>query len=394
MEIVITQDFYPLIGGAHFWLYEVYKRWPKPIILLTRDYSQAPDLLAEQKAFDVQDHQSVKIKRCIHNIEEINITSSDFIRKTIRNLILLKKIANKHPVRLHVIRSFPEGILAVLFKKLLAKNCEIICYTHGEELLISKTSRQIAMLADWVYRNVDLIIANSRATSEIQTRLFPKRRLGDKSVIIHPGVDYAAYQIPEIKKESLRERWGWPSDTIILATCARMEPRKNHLQVVEAVAQLRNIGIPVAYVIASDGDLKKELIKKVKAHGLTEWVRFTGFLLKSERIEVMASSHLHVMPSVQVGPMIEGFGLVFMEAAAAGIPSIAGDVGGQPEAVLDKRTGFVVDGTKLDMLVEKIKILATNEDLRKKMGKEGKVWAQTNDWARVVERTYNQLGMK
>jgi phosphatidylinositol alpha-1,6-mannosyltransferase len=108
---------------------------------------------------------------------------------------------------------------------------------------------------------------------------------------------------------------------------------------------------------------------------------------EDEKALILAAADIHVMPSVQVGPMIEGFGIVFLEAAAAGIPSIAGNTGGQPEAVLQGETGFVIDGTDLEQIKSAIRCLARDKELRLRMGRAGRCWAKKNDWDRIVERT-------
>jgi phosphatidylinositol alpha-1,6-mannosyltransferase len=391
LDLVVTQDFYPMVGGAHFWLYEVYKKWPFEVILMTKSYCLEKKRCIDQKTYDEQNHQSLSIKRNLEYIEEINFFSFSFLSKLIKNIRSIRQIAKKRHIRIHVIRSFPEGIYSILFKKFYHKKCIVICYIHGEELLISNTSLQLKIISDWVYKNSDLIISNSKSTSKIQDSLFYRGKLEKKRVVIHPGADYEAYQVEKSKIKKMRQEWGWPSNTVILVSCARMETRKNHSLVIEAISELLYKGLQLGYIIAGDGELKETLVKKVEELGTSRYIKFTGYLSETERILTMASAHIHVMPSVKVGPMIEGFGIVFIEAAAAGIPSIAGNIGGQPEAVIDNVTGFVVDGNCKQAIIEKIELLATNEELRKKMGYAGKVWAQENDWAIVMRKTYNSL---
>jgi len=90
---------------------------------------------------------------------------------------------------------------------------------------------------------------------------------------------------------------------------------------------------------------------------------------------------------VQIGEMIEGFGIVFLEAAAAGVPSICGDSGGQTEAVKNGETGLVVDGRDPAIIAAALRTLAVDTELRQRMGRNGRRWAADFDWARVRERT-------
>jgi phosphatidyl-myo-inositol dimannoside synthase len=93
------------------------------------------------------------------------------------------------------------------------------------------------------------------------------------------------------------------------------------------------------------------------------------------------------MPSVQLGEMIEGFGIVFLEAAAAGVPSICGNSGGQMEAVRDGETGIVVDGRESANIATALRQLAREPQRRAQMGRNGRVWAEGFDWQRVCART-------
>jgi phosphatidylinositol alpha-1,6-mannosyltransferase len=105
----------------------------------------------------------------------------------------------------------------------------------------------------------------------------------------------------------------------------------------------------------------------------------------------MALADIHIMPSITYGEVLEGFGIVFLEAAAAGIPSIAGNTGGQAEAVVDGRTGFVVDGTNVETIANAIRQLAENRQLRHEMGEYGRRWASAHEWQTLVDKTSQMI---
>jgi phosphatidylinositol alpha-1,6-mannosyltransferase len=204
-----------------------------------------------------------------------------------------------------------------------------------------------------------------------------------KVVCIHPGVDSAAYSRPAGELIEKRLKLGWPPGTFVVTTIARMEARKNQASVINTIAALRQKGVPVAYVCVGDGEEREKLQALVEARGLGRWVHFPGTLSEEEKIVTYGASDLYVMASIQSGQTTEGFGIVFLEAAAAGVPSICGNVGGQPEAVLHGKTGLVVDGRKLDDLESTIHSLISDPARRAKMGEAGRKWAQINDWTRV-----------
>ncbi len=384
MNILLSFDFFPKIGGAHKWLYEVYKRWPTDVTSLVQDYSDDMQFANDQKFFDSNDHGRLSIERYDLLIEDINILNFLFIKKIFNIFNKLKKCIKNDTARIHCIRAFPEGIPAILVKKLSGKKIKVITYVHGEEILIAQESRQLSFIAKWVYQNSDLVIVNSRSTQ----RLLDSFSISGPVKMIHPGVDTKSFKIEEDRIKKFRNKFTWPEDTVILCTMARMEPRKNHIKVIQALHTLRQEGFNAAYIIGSDGGEKEYLKKIVRDLNLEEFIAFTGYLSEEERILTFLISDIHVMPSVQKGPMIEGYGIVFIEAAAAGIPSISGNIGGQPEAVLDKKTGLVVDGNDGHAIKNAIKYLIENKEVRIKMGRAGKSWAVKNDWEAIARRTY------
>jgi phosphatidylinositol alpha-1,6-mannosyltransferase len=116
-------------------------------------------------------------------------------------------------------------------------------------------------------------------------------------------------------------------------------------------------------------------------------VRFPGAIPDSEKRLLFAASDIHLMPSVQRGNVTEGFGIVFLEAAAAGIPSVCGKAGGQPEAVRHMQTGIVANGEDLNDVAAAVRRLASDSGLRLQLGEQGRAWAAEHAWDRVVERT-------
>lgn len=384
MDLIISQDFFPKIGGAHKWLYEVYKRWPIKAIALVQDYSHDIPSGEEQKVFDSHNHGLLSIERHDLFIDDVNVFNFGFIKKTVNIFNKLKECIVGDTARIHCIKAFPEGIPAILLKKISDKKIKVITYAHGEEILTANMSRQLSCIAKWVYKKSDLIIANSESTK----KLLESFSLSGPVEIIHPGVDTESFEIAEKKLKEFKAQFNWPVDTIILTTMARMEPRKNHARVIEAVGDLRKEGLNIAYIIGSDGEEKEHLIHLVNDLNLDKFVAFTGYLNEEERVYAFLVSDIYIMPSVKTGPMIEGYGIVFIEAAAAGIPSIAGNVGGQPEAVLDNRTGLVIDGQNIDEIKNAIRYLAENETIRLGMGKAGRTWAKENDWDIIAKKTY------
>lgn len=384
MDILASFDFLPAIGGAHTWMYEQYRRWPTPVHAIAANPALDPRQAELERAFDALDHGALTI----HRLAPVRHPDLLDPRYWVACLRQVRALSSLGPItRLHTLRAFPEGFAALLCKRTLARRAQLVTYAHGEEVLVARTSRQLTWMARSVYAASDLVIANSQGTRQLVAALYPPARI----TCISPGVDANAFAPSAEDVRRYRRTWGWPAGTIVVATVARMEPRKNHAMVLEAVASLRRSGMPIAYFCAGDGEERARLSEKAAALGIHEWVRFPGAISDTEKRLAFAACQVHAMPSIQVGPMVEGFGIVFIEAAAAGVPSVAGNTGGQAEAVKHGETGLIVDGTSLVDVCEALATLARDPERRARMGAMAREWASQHDWARIADAAHAQI---
>jgi phosphatidylinositol alpha-1,6-mannosyltransferase len=387
MDIVVSYDCVPTIGGAHLWLYEVYRRWPGEVSLLTLERSGDPIAGDAPRPCDTETHGALTIFRDAVAVPNVDLADPRCLNRFRLNVRRIRRLAGKGPLQLHSLRAFPEGFTSLLCAWTRRGATRLITYAHGEETLIARSSGQLAWMARRVYAASDLVIANSENTSRLVRELCPVAHI----TCIRPGVEAQAFKLRSEDLCAYRLKWGWPRDTVVLYTVARMEPRKNHAAVIKAVSVLRGEGLPLAYVCGGDGSERGRLVQLATSLGISEWVRFTGAISEEEKKLIFAAADIHVMPSVRAGELIEGFGIVFLEAAAAGKPSICGSDGGQAEAVRDGKTGIVVDGSSDEQLREAIRKLATDTAARAQMGQAGLAWAAEHDWSLVARRTELQV---
>lgn len=382
-DIVLSLDCLPKIGGAHSWLYQVYRRWPAPVSLLTLRSGQQEAEAAAERAFDARDHGALSIIRTLQPVPDINVLSTSCWMVLKQHLAQIRIHAQGRSVRLHALRAFPEGISSWVAKRLSPRRVRLVTYAHGEEISIAGTSRQLAWITRQVYRDSDLIVANSENTRRMILQLCPEAHV----VVIHPGVDAAAFAVSDQQRAAVRAEWGWSPQTTVLATVARMEPRKNQAMVLRAIAKLSSDGMQLGYVCAGTGPEWENLRALANDLGIAEQVLFPGAVSESQKKLIFSAADIHIMPSVQIGEMIEGFGIVFLEAAAAGTPSVCGTSGGQLEAVDHGSSGLAVDGRDLASVSEAIRRLAKDPELRRNMGIAGRRLADVHEWDRVAERT-------
>jgi phosphatidyl-myo-inositol dimannoside synthase len=385
-ELVISLDFVPAIGGAHSWLYEVYRRWSSEVQVVTALAARSEDS-RHRRGVEAQRMGALQVWRMARPIDDINLLDPRCCLRFWSHVRALENLRRGEFARVHALRAFPEGFAGYILRKLHPRRSRLITYAHGEEVLVAHTSRQLSFMAKRVYAESDLIIANSSNTRAAVLDLCPQARV----VCIHPGVDSSAFVRAETEVERYRSQWGWPADTVIICTLGRMEPRKNHVGVLRAVGELRKAGLPVAYVCGGEGPEKAALRKAAGELRLERWVRFTENLSEADKPLLYLSCDIYAMPSIRSGAMIEGFGIVFLEAGAAGLPSVCGNSGGQSEAVVHGRTGLAVDGTCIEEIVAALVSLAGNRALRAEMGEAARRWAARHDWERVLKRTRDEI---
>lgn len=395
-DVVVSFDFPPTIGGAHKWLYELYSRWPTEVSVLTAAYSSDPRESNEQTQFDRGIHNSLRISRRMPVTPNFDALSPGYLARlwkqfsAIRELAALNRGSGFDAATIHALRAVPEGIPALLYCKSRPVRTRLVTFVHGEEVLVSQTSRQLSFLSRKVYEGSDLVIANSENTRKILTDAFPKV----ESVCIHPGVDSKTFRVGESERKKFREKLGWPQESVIVLTLARMEPRKNCSTVIRAIAGLRKENLPVTLVCAGDGPDRLELQKLAVNLGISQWVQFPGVVSEVDKPHLFASADIFAMPSISVGQMIEGFGIVFVEAAAAGLPTICGVTGGQQEAIAHGKSGLAVDGASVDAVADAIRRFANDKELRRRFGEEGLRLAEEHDWRVLVQRVRAEVALR
>lgn len=171
----------------------------------------------------------------------------------------------------------------------------------------------------------------------------------------------------------------------VVGCVSRFVPRKGQHLLLDAVAELRSEGTALDVVMAGAGRMERRLRRQATRLGVP--VRFVVDPPWDRLPGIYASLDVFAMPcrSRWFGLEVEGLGLVFLEAAACGLPVIAGASGGSPETVIDGETGHVV--ATQDQLVAALRTLTTDGDLRHRMGAAGRARMEADyTWAAVVDR--------
>jgi len=270
----------------------------------------------------------------------------------------------------HCARALPEGVAAMMAQSLGGPG--YVCWAHGEDLASALTSRELTWLTKMVYRRSTAALANSRNTAGMLTALgVPETKIH----IVHPAVDADRFH-PRVDGSAVRRRYAADASDVLLLSVGRLQRRKGHDVAIQAVAALRSRCPNVRYVIAGDGDERQRLERLVGEHHLEGRVFFAGIVADADLPAFYAACDVFLLPNRVDDGDIEGFGIVFLEAAASGRPVIGGDSGGVPEAVERDVTGLLVDGASVEAVADAIAALATSDERRRRMGLAGRVRAQ------------------
>ncbi len=232
-----------------------------------------------------------------------------------------------------------------------------------------------------VYRNAATNIVNSRNTGRLLEALgVPAERIH----VAYPGVDATRFR-PDIEGSDIRRRFAAQGETVLLSV-GRLQRRKGHDLAIRAISRLDR-SAPVQYLIAGDGDERQRLEALARERGVAERVHFLGEVRAADLPRYYAACDIFLLPNrIDTDGDIEGFGIVFLEAASTERPAIGGRSGGVPEAIADGETGVLVSGTDEEELTSAIQRLAASESLRRAMGTAGRQRVRREfTWERAAE---------
>jgi phosphatidylinositol alpha-1,6-mannosyltransferase len=188
-----------------------------------------------------------------------------------------------------------------------------------------------------------LVTAVSRYT---RRRILDWSRIDPDRVRVLPNT-FRPMFAPGPRSEEIREKFGLTGKKLILTVSriSRADDYKGHVRVIDSMSKVRESEPRAVYVVVGDGDARCEFETLTTQRGMTESVRFLGQLGDQDLLSLYRSADVFVMPSTR-----EGFGIVFVEAAAAGLPVIAGNRDGSVDALADGALGRLIDPLSQDQL--------------------------------------------
>ncbi|GGT58263.1 glycosyltransferase family 4 protein [Streptomyces atratus] len=248
----------------------------------------------------------------------------------------------------------------------------MVATTHGHEIWWARTPGPRQMMRR-IGDGVDVVTYLGQYTrARIGPSLGPRARMSR----LVPGVDAEVYRPDAEAGSALRTELGLHGKRVILCV-ARLVPRKGQDMLIRALPLIRREVPDAVLVVVGRGPDEARLRKLAHRHAEGS-VRFVGGKSHTETPQYYAAADVFAMPcrTRKAGLEAEGLGIVFLEAAASGLPVVVGDSGGAPDTVLDGRTGRVVDGTDTAAIAGALTRILLDADQAAEMGAAGRKWAQ------------------
>jgi phosphatidylinositol alpha-1,6-mannosyltransferase len=355
--ILVTELFPPAIGGSSVLFQNIYRRLEGRVTVLT------DSLTASDAASCVEPFRVVRLPM---SAPGWGVLHSGSRSRHLRVASRLRTEACNLAATAHCGRAVPEGIAATIARRFYG-GPRLVCWAHGEELDYVEHSRELRWLQAKVHHSASAIFANSRNTARKLSALgVPAAKI----TVVYPGVDARRFSETGCGRK-LRERLA-PNGEILLLTVGRLQRRKGHDLVVRTLELLKGDFPEMRYVVVGDGEEQDRLQQLAGQLGLRDRIEFVGAVAPDQLPAYYAAADIFVHPNRVDAGEAEGFGIVFLEAAAAGLPTIGGNNGGVPEAIEPGTTGMLVETDDLSELAAAVRTLAMSDSLRRRMGDAGR----------------------
>ena len=283
---------------------------------------------------------------------------------------------------IHSLEAYPTGLLGqILAKRLGLPHILTVHGTYGVHWRIFPLDR-------WAYQKilpqVDVVCPISEGTLGLMSKFFPTQMNQVTVQVILNGNNY----FKKIPQQRALDRT-WP-DTPTLLTVGDIKPRKGIHISLQAFAQVHEQLPSARYWIVggydSENEYYRELTKFVRENGLEEAVIFTGRLDDDELDHCYNEASAFVLTSQEENLRFEGFGLVFLEAGAYGLPVIGTKTGGIPDAVLHGKTGLLTAPDNITAIADAMLRLLSDQDYARQLGRANRAWSEQLTWERSASQ--------
>ncbi|MFF3321907.1 glycosyltransferase family 4 protein [Streptomyces sp. NPDC002889] len=360
--LIVTNDFPPRPGGIQAFLHNMALRLdPGQLVVYASTWRRSREGIEATEAFDAEQPFTVVRDRTTMLLPTPRVTrrATQLLREHGCESVWFGAAA-------------PLGLMAPALRRAGARR--LVATTHGHEAGWAQLpgSRQLLRR---IGEGTDTITYLGEYTrSRIAAALTPAA--AGRMVQLPPGVDEKTFH-PGSGGDEVRARLGL-SERPVVVCVSRLVPRKGQDTLILAMPAILARVPDAVLLIVGGGPYEKDLRSLAARTGVAESVHFTGAVPWADLPAHYGAGDVFAMPcrTRRGGLDVEGLGIVYLEASATGLPVVAGDSGGAPDAVLDGETGWVVPGGSQAAAAERIVTLLQDPQLRRRMGERGRAWVE------------------
>lgn len=371
--LIVTNDFPPRPGGIQAFLHNMALRLdPEQLVVYASTWKRGREGAEATAAFDAEQPFTV--------VRDPTTMLLPTPRVTRRAVSLLREHGCES---VWFGAAAPLGLMSPALRKAGARR--LVATTHGHEAGWAQlpASRQLLRRIGDATDTITYLGEYTR--SRIAAALTPAA--AGRMVQLPPGVDEKTFH-PGSGGDAVRARLGL-TDRPVVVCVSRLVPRKGQDTLILALPRILAREPEAVLLVVGGGPYEKELRKLAAETGVSDSVRFTGAVPWEELPAHYGAGDVFAMPcrTRRGGLDVEGLGIVYLEASATGLPVVAGDSGGAPDAVLDGETGWVVRGGSPEAAADRIVTLLGDSELRARMGERGREWVEERwRWDLLAER--------
>lgn len=354
--LVVTNDFPPRAGGIQQFVHQILERLPGDDLVV----------LASKHPGDEEFDASLPYR--VVRYPRYPMVSTPAVAKVAASLLREERCEG-----VWFGAAAPLALMTPALRR--AGAVRVVASTHGHEVGWAKLPGAGSALRRISDRVDVLTYLTEFSRAAIAKAAVPGTRFEQLS----PGVDPGVFS-PEVSGLEVRERYGLGTAPVVVCV-SRLVKRKGQDTLIEAWPQVLDRVPDARLLIVSGGPDAGRLERLARLHRVHGSVHFTGQVQWPELPQHYAAGNVFAMPcrTRRGGLDVEGLGIVFLEASATGLPVIAGRSGGAPDAVLEGRTGYVVDPRNVGQVAERIVGLLLDPVASRTMGVVGRAWAE-REW--------------
>ncbi|MGW1888640.1 glycosyltransferase family 4 protein [Streptomyces sp. NPDC002004] len=371
--LIVTNDFPPRPGGIQAFLHNMALRLdPERLVVYASTWKRDREGIEATAAFDAEQPFTVVRDRTTMLLPTPRVT---------RRAVGLLREHGCTSVWFGA--AAPLGLMAPALRAAGAER--IVATTHGHEAGWAQLPGSRQLLRRIGEGTDTLTYLGEYTRSRIAAALTAEAAA--RMAHLPPGVDEKTFH-PDSGGDEVRARLGL-ADRPVVVCVSRLVPRKGQDTLIRAMPAILAREPEAVLLIVGGGPYDGALRRLAADTGVADSVRFTGAVPWEELPAHYGAGDVFAMPcrTRRGGLDVEGLGIVYLEASATGLPVVAGDSGGAPDAVLDGETGWVVPGGSPEAAAERIVTLLGDAELRTRMGERGREWVETTwRWDLLAKR--------